>query len=190
MKRYWIVVSALLAVLSLSVAVAADTYTVDPRHTFPSYEVSHFGWSTQRGRFESVTGAITLDREARTGTVEISIDVASVSTGEPKLDQHLKHEDFFHAAMYPTVTFKSTRMHFEGDTPVAVDGELTMRGVTRPVTLTITSFHCAPNPYRKKDACGADAVATVKRSDFGMIYALPGLGDEVKLLINVEAFKN
>ena len=153
MKRYRPVIIALLALVSMSVAAAADTYTVDPRHTFPSYEVSHFGWSTQRGRFENVTGKITLDREARTGSVDISIDVNSVSTGVPKLDQHLKHEDFFHASMYPTVTFKSTRMHFDGDTPVSVDGELTMRGVTRPVILTITSFHGwrrrRPRPARR-----------------------------------------
>jgi polyisoprenoid-binding protein YceI len=171
-------------------ALAADSYTIDPRHTHPTYEVNHFGWSTQRGRFDNVTGKVTLDRAAKRGTLEVSIDVASVSTGVDKLDEHLRSEDFFNVAKYPTMTFKSKQVNFNGDKPASVDGELTLLGVTKPLTLTITSFHCAPNPFAKKEACGADAVATIKRSEFGMNTLLPGLGDEVKLLINVEAFKD
>lgn len=171
-------------------ALAADSYTIDPRHTFPSYEISHFGWSTQRGRFEKVSGKVTLDRAARHGTVEVSIDVASVSTGVDKLDEHLRSEDFFNAAQHPVMIFKSRRVNFAGDKPASVDGDFTLLGVTRPLTLTINSFHCAPNPFAKKEACGADAVATIKRSEFGMTAYLPGLGDEVKLVINVEALKD
>jgi polyisoprenoid-binding protein YceI len=171
-------------------AFAADSYTIDPRHTHPTYEVNHFGWSTQRGRFDNVTGKIVLDRAGKSGTVDLSIDVASISTGVDKLDEHLRSEEFFNVAQYPAMMFKSKRVNFAGDKPASVNGELTMLGVTKPLTLTITAFHCAPNPFAKKEACGADAVATIKRSEFGMKTLLPGLGDEVKLLINVEAFKD
>jgi polyisoprenoid-binding protein YceI len=185
-----LLITAALGTTLAAPAIAAESYTIDPNHTHPSYEISHFGWSIQRGRFDKVTGKVVLDRAAKTGTVDATIDVASVSTGVAKLDEHLKSEDFFHVAVHPTMTFKSRKVIFSGDKPVAAEGEFTMLGVTRPLTLTIGSFHCAPNPFAKKDACGADAVATIKRSDFGMKTFLPGLGDEVKLLINVEAFKD
>jgi polyisoprenoid-binding protein YceI len=171
-------------------ALAADSYTIDPRHTFPTYEIDHFGWSTQRGRFEKVSGKVVLDRAAKRGTLEVSIDAASVSTGVDKLDEHLRSEEFFDAARHPLMTFKSKQVNFSGEKPVSVDGDFTMLGVTRPLSLTINRFHCAPNPFAKKEACGADAVATLKRSEFGMNTLLPGLGDEVKLLINVEALKD
>lgn len=185
-----------LALLSLSALFAApvfaapENYTIDPRHTLPAYEVNHLGFSTQRGRFNTTSGKITLDRAAKSGTVQVSIDTSSVSSGVPKLDEHLRGEDFFDVAQHPTMTFKSSNLKFNGDVPVAAEGELTIRGVTKPVTLTITSFKCGPNPIAKKDACGADANTNVKRSDFGMKFALPALGDDVKLLINVEAFKD
>ena len=169
---------------------AADSYTVDPNHTHPSYEINHFGWSTQRGRFDKVSGKISLDRAAKSGTVDITIEVASVSTGVSKLDDHLKSEDFFNAAKFPAMTFKSKAVHFSGDKPASVDGELTLLGVTKPVTLVIAAFQCAPNQFVKKEACGADATANIKRSEFGMTKYVPGLGDDVKLLINVEAFKD
>jgi polyisoprenoid-binding protein YceI len=169
---------------------APENYTIDPKHTLPSFEINHLGFSTQRGRFNSTSGKITLDREAKRGTVLVTIDTASVDTGVAKLEEHLRAEDFFNVAQYPTMTFKSNNMKFNGDVPVAAEGELTMLGVTKPVTLTLTSFKCGPNPVAKKDACGADATATVKRSDFGMKYGLPAVGDEVKLMINVEAFKD
>jgi polyisoprenoid-binding protein YceI len=181
---------ALLAALLAAPAFAAETYIIDPRHTLPSYEIDHFGWSTQRGRFERVSGKITLDRAAKTGTVEVVIDVASVSTGVAKLDEHLRNPDFFDVARYPTMTFRSERIVFDGERPAAVPGVFTLLGVTRPVTLTITFFHCAPNTFAKKEACGANAVATIRRTEFGMTRYAPGLGDEVKLLINVEAFKD
>ena len=183
-------VIALLGAAVAAPALAAESYTIDPRHTLPMYEINHFGWSTQRGRFKSVNGKIVLDRAAKTGTVDVVIDVASVDSGVDKLDEHLRSEDFFNVAKYPTMTFKSKKVVFSGDRPASVPGELTLLGVTKPVTLTINAFHCAPNQFAKKDACGADAVAIVKRTDFGMSTFAPGLGEEVKLLINVEAFKD
>jgi polyisoprenoid-binding protein YceI len=181
---------ALLGALLVGPAHGAETYTIDPRHTHPSYEINHFGWSLQRGRFDHVTGKITLDRVARTGTVDVIIDAVSISSGVAKLDEHLRNEDFFNVAKYPTMTFTSTQIVFDGDRPASVPGELTLLGVTKPLTLTINAFHCAPNAFAKKDACGADAVATIRRTEFGMTKHAPGLGDEVKLLINVEAFRD
>lgn len=171
-------------------ALAAESYTVDPRHTFPSFEIDHLGFSTQRGRFNKTTGKITLDRQAGTGTVEIAIDTASVDTGLDKLEEVLRSDEFFDAARHPTLIFKSGAVKFSSDRISSVDGELTILGVTRPVTLTVHAFHCGVNPVYKKEACGADATATIKRSDFGMTKFLPALGDEVKLRINVEAFKD
>jgi polyisoprenoid-binding protein YceI len=181
---------ALLGAVVAAPAFAADSYTIDPRHTMPVYEIDHFGWSTQRGRFKGVNGKIVLDRATKTGTVDVVIDVASVDTGVEKLDEHLRSEDFFHVAKHPTMTFKSKKVVFSGDKPASVPGELTLRGVTKPVTLTINAFHCAPNPFAKKEACGADAVATIKRTEFGMTTMAPGLGDMVKLVIPIEAFKD
>ena len=183
------------AILMLSAGIlsapagAVDTYSVDLRHTHPSYEISHFGWSIQRGRFDNVTGTIVLDRAAKSGSVDVRIEVSSVSTGVSKLDEHLKSEDFFNAAKYPTITFKAPKIVFNGDTPSAVPGEMTILGVTKPVALDVTHFSCGQHPMLKKEVCGAEASATIKRSEFGMITYLPGLGDEVKLLINVEALK-
>ncbi|MCW5622093.1 MAG: polyisoprenoid-binding protein [Burkholderiales bacterium] len=189
MKKTHVFVT-LLAVAVAAPALAAETYTIDPNHTLPVYEINHFGWSTQRGRFNKVSGKITLDRSAKTGSMQVTIDVASVDSGVAKLDEHLTSEDFFDVAKHPTMSFKADKIVFEGDKPKSVPGQFTLLGVTKPLTLTINSFHCAHNAFAKKDACGADAVATIKRSDFGMDTYLPGLGDEVKLLINVEAFKD
>jgi polyisoprenoid-binding protein YceI len=184
-----LLIATLVATLAAP-ALAADTYSIDPGHTHPSFEISHFGWSTQRGRFDKVSGKLTLDRAAKTGSVDVTIDVTSISTGVAKLDEHLKSEDFFNAAKYPTITFKSKKLNFTGDKPSSVDGEITLLGVTKPLTLAISAFQCAPNQFIKKEVCGADATGTIKRTEFGMAKYAPNLGDDVKLLINVEASKD
>lgn len=187
---YTRIASLALGSLVAGTAVAApETYSIDPTHTFPSFEVSHLGFSTQRGRFDTSGGRIVLDRAVRSAKVEITINAKSISTGVAKLEDHLRNADFFDVANHPTITFTSTGAKFDGDKLAALDGQLTMRGVTRPVTLTVTSFHCGLNPIVKKQACGADATATIKRSEFGINYALPAVGDQVKLLIQVEAHK-
>lgn len=183
--------AVILAGLLAGTAYAApETYTIDSTHTFPSFEINHLGFSTQRGRFNKTTGTLVLDRAARKATVDISIDADSISTGLEKLETHLRTEDFFDVAKYPTITFKSTGARFKGDKLARISGDLGMHGVTKPVTLTVTAFHCGYNPVYKKDACGADAVTTIKRSDFGINYALPAVGDEVRLFIQIEAHKN
>lgn len=188
MKKH--LLATVLGVVVAAPAFAAESYTIDSNHTLPVYEINHFNWSTQRGRFNKVTGKIVLDRAAKTGKMDVTIDVASVDSGVAKLDEHLLSEDFFNAAQHPTMTFKADRIQFEGDKPKSVPGQFTLLGVTKPLTLAISSFHCAENPFAKKMACGANAVGTIKRSEFGMTTYTPGLGDEVKLLINVEAFKD
>ncbi len=186
---------SLLAVLTISAALpfsalAADSYTVDPAHTYPHFSVSHLGFSTMQGRFDKTSGKVTLDRAAKTGSVDIAIETASVSTGFAKRDDHLRSPDFFNAAEFPTISYKSTAFRFKGDVPASVDGNLTMAGVTRPVTLNIDAFKCGTNPMNKKDQCGAAASAQIKRSDFGIKYGLPAVGDDVKLVFEIEAIKN
>ena len=180
---------AIAATLSTAAFAAPETYTIEGTHTFPRFEYSHFGYSTQLSRFDKTTGTITLDKAAKTGSVDVTIDTTSVNTGYPLFNQHIQGEDFFDTAKYPTITYKSTKVNFDGDKPATIEGNLTVKGITKPVTLTVTSFHCMPHPMLKKDACGANATATIKRSEFNAGKYAPYVGDEVKLTIAVEAFK-
>lgn len=180
---------AIAATLSTAAFAAPETYTIEGTHTFPRFEYSHFGYSTQLSRFDKTTGTITLDKAAKTGAVNVTIDTTSVNTGYPLFNQHIQGEDFFDTAKYPTITYKSTKVNFDGDKPATIEGNLTVKGVTKPVTLTVTSFHCMPHPMLKKDACGANATATIKRSEFNAGKYAPYVGDDVKLTIAVEAFK-
>jgi len=189
MNRFAIA-AGLAAVLATAPAFAAESYSLDSSHTFPSFEVNHFGYSIQRGRFNKTAGKITLDTAAKTGTVDITIDAASVDTGLDKLEKHLRGEDFFNVDMFPTITFKSDKFTFDGNKVKSVSGNLTMRGVTKPVTLTAAYFNCAVHPMARKPACGGDFVTTLKRSEFGMNYARAAVADDVTLRIQVEALKD
>lgn len=188
-QRSSLVALLLAASLPLS-AYAADSYTIDPPHTFPRFMISHLGFSTMQGRFDKTSGKITLDRAAKKGTMDISIEAGSISTGFAKRDEHLRSPDFFNAVEFPTITYKSSSIKFKGDVPASVEGELTLLGVTKPVTLSIDEFKCGSNPMNKKDECGAAASAQFKRSDFGMKFGLPGIGDDIKLVFEVEAYKD
>ncbi len=181
----------LAAAITLSSAAyaAPETYVIDQNHTKPRFEYNHLGYSTQLSRFDTVTGTITLDRAAHTGSVEVTIDAQSVNTGSPLFNGHIQGEDFFDTGKYPTITFKSSKMGFDGDKPTSVEGNLTIKGITKPVVLVITSSQCMPHPMAKKDACGANAIAVVKRSDFNMAKYVPYVSDEVTLTIPVEAIK-
>jgi polyisoprenoid-binding protein YceI len=191
MNMHKSVFAAILVSIALPLsAFAADSYTIDPLHTYPRFRINHLGFSTMQGRFDKTTGKVTLDRAAKTGSVELAIETASVSTGFVKRDDHLKSPDFFNAAEFPTITYKSTAIHFKGDTPSSVEGNLTISGVTKPVTFTIDAFNCGANPMNKKEECGADASADIKRSDFGVKYGVPNIGDDVKLVLEIEAIKD
>ncbi|MBC3869846.1 YceI family protein [Undibacterium oligocarboniphilum] len=188
MKLHPMIIAALFA----SAAPAfADTYNVDPSHTYPSFEADHFGGlSVWRGKFTKNSGKITLDRAAKTGTVDITIDANSIDFGHEKLNEHARSKEMFNVAQFPTATYKGTSIKFNGDTPVAVQGEFTLLGVTRPLTLTINKFKCIQHPMLKKEVCGADASAEFKRTDFGLNYGIAyGFAPEVKLAIEVEAIK-
>jgi polyisoprenoid-binding protein YceI len=167
----------------------SETYVIDTNHTKPRFEYSHFGYSTQLSRFDRVNGTITIDRAAKTGVVDVVIDAKSVNTGSPLFNEHIQGEDFFSTAKYPNIVFKSTKMNFDGSKLAQVEGNLTIKGVTKPVVLVVTSMLCMPHPMMKKDACGANAIAVVKRSDFNMGKYAPYVGDEVTLTIPVESLK-
>jgi polyisoprenoid-binding protein YceI len=175
--------------VSMSAAAAPETYVIDGSHTFPRFEYSHFGYSNQVSRFDKTSGKIVLDRAAKTGSVDVTIDTTSVNTGYPLFNDHIQGEDFFDTKKYPAITFKSSKLNFNGDKLASVDGNLTIKGVTKPVTLTVTSFQCMPHPMLKKDACGANAVTKIKRSEFNAGKYAPYVGDEVTLTIAVESAK-
>ena len=171
------------------VQAAPETYAIDNTHTFPRFAYSHFGYSTQLSRFNKTSGSIVIDRAAKTGSVDVNIDMTSVDTGYATFNEHIQGEDFLHTAKFPTATFKSTKLKFKGDKPVAINGDLTIKGITKPVTLKVDSFHCMPHPIVKKDACGANASTTIKRSEFNAGKYAPHVSDEVTLTIAVEAVK-
>ncbi len=194
MKR----VVALIA-LSLPLAAVAQTesYTLDPTHTYPNFTVEHWQLSMMYGRFNKSSGKFSFDRKAKTGSVELAIETASIDTGDnekgarPRArDEHLRAADFFNAAEFPRITFRSTRVAFGAELPASVEGNLTMNGVTRPVSLQFERFKCITNPFNKTDRCGGNATGKIKRSDFGMKYGIPNVGDEIALNVEFEGDKD
>ena len=189
MKSHYLLVALLPLTLPLSSWAAPEKYTLDEAHTYPSFEINHLGFSTMRGRFDKVSGSVHIDVAAKTGSVLVNIDPASINTGLQKRDDHLRSDSFFDVAKYPGITFKSNKLKFQGAQLIGADGELTLLGVSKPVSLNISHFKCAMHPMYKREYCGADASATIKRSDFGMNTYLGAIGDEIKLDIEIEAAK-
>ena len=182
--------TALILAASIAPAMAApETFVVEGTHTFPRFSYSHFGYSTQLSRFNKTSGKVIYDKAAKTGSVDIVIDTKSVDTGYATFDEHIQGEDFLDTAKYPTATFKSTKVNFDGDKPASIEGQLTLKGVTKPVTLTVSSFHAMPHPMLKKDAIGANAWTVVRRSEFNAGKYAPYVGDEVRIDIAIEAIK-
>ena len=190
MKHLMIAAGALATLFSYSAFAAASTYQFDPDHTYPSFEADHIGGlSVWRGKFDKSQGTVTLDRAAGTGTVEVTTDITSVHTGNANLDQYLQTDQFFDATKFASATYKGT-IKFDGDKPVAVVGNLTLHGVTRPLTLNIDSFKCMPHPMLKREVCGVDAAGEFDRSDFGVDFGKAyGFGMKTRLLISAEALK-
>ena len=184
------ILTAALIGVSAAAHAAPETYTIDNGHTFPRFSYSHFGFSTQVSRFNKTSGTVVFDGAAKTGAVDVTIDTTSVDTGFALFNGHIQGSDFLDTANYPTATFKSTAVHFTGDAPSSVDGNLTIKGVTKPVTLTVTSFKHGVNPIVNKDEIGANATVTIKRSDFGAGKYAPNVGDEVTITLAIEALKN
>ena len=182
-----ILIATLLAASATS-AIAA-TYNIDPTHTYPSFEADHMGLSVWRGKFDKTSGTVNLDAAAQTGALDVKIDASSIDFGFDKMNSHAKGADMFNVEKFPTITYTSKSFKFEGDKLVAVDGELTLLGVTKPVALKVSKFKCIMHPRLKREVCGADASAEFKRSDFGLNYGLPNFSPEVKLAIQIEAIK-
>lgn len=184
------IAAAALALASVSAIAAPTAYNIEPGHTYPSFEADHMGISFWRGKFNKTSGTVTLDRAAKTGTIDITVDTSSLDFGHAKMNDHAKGKDMFNVEKFPTATFKSNTIKFNGDVPVAAEGEFTLLGVTKPLTLTINKFKCIEHPMLKREVCGADATGQFNRSDFGLNYGVPrGFSPEVKLAIQVEALK-
>lgn len=174
--------------LAFAAQAAPVTYQVEPSHTFVHFSYKHLGLSTQSQRFNKSQGTVTLDQEAKTGNIDMKVDTRSVSTGFALFDEHIQGKDYFDTAQFPEATFVSKDIQFDGDKPVSAQGDLTIKGITKPVTMTIESFLTMPqHPMLKKPALGADGKITVKRSDFGMPANVPHVGDEVTIRIALEA---
>ena len=181
--------AALLATAALAQAQSVN-YAIDPTHTFVTYEIGHFGTSTNRGRFDKKEGMVTLDKAAKTGKVEITFDIASVNTGVGPMDAHLKGDDFFSAAKFPTAKFVGDKFVFSGDKVSEVSGQLTLKDKTNPVTLKATQFNCYQNPMLKREVCGGDFETTIDRTAYGMNYGIQwGFPKDVRLVVQVEAVK-
>lgn len=179
--------AALATLVSTTAFAAPQTYTIDPTHTYPRFSYDHMGFSKQILRFNKTSGTVVLDKAAKTAEVNVEIDMTSIDTGYDTFNGHLRGPDFFDTEMFPTATFKSTKVNFEGDKPTSVEGELTIKGITKPVTLEITSFTNKAHPMLKKDTIGANATAVIKRSDFDAGKYAPAVSDEVTLDIALEA---
>jgi polyisoprenoid-binding protein YceI len=182
---------AMLAFMTGSAIAVPVTYDVDPNHTYPSFEADHFGGlSVWRGKFDKSAGKIVLDKDKASGTVDITIDAASIDFGHAKLNEHAKSAEMFDVEKFPTAIYKGTLAKFKDGAPTEVEGQFTLHGVTKPVKLSINQFKCVMNPMIKKEVCGADASATINRSDFGVSFGDKyGFKQEVKLLIQVEGIR-
>lgn len=193
MKTTLLIATLLSATVSMAANAAESTYMLDPTHTYPSFETDHFGGvSVWRGKFNKTSGTVVLDRAARTGSVDLTIQVDSIDFGHDEMNRHAKAADMFDAAKYPVATYKGRFSQFREGKPSEVRGDLTLRGVTRPVVLKIDRFKCVdPHPMNKVETCGADVSGSFKRNDFGLNFALDmGFSPDVKLRIQVEALKS
>jgi len=185
--------------LPLAAAAQVESYNIDPIHTIPYWETDHLGYATMRGHFNKISGNFTIDRAAKTGALEIIIQTASLNTGDTDRearsrtrDEHLRSPDFFNVAEFPTMTYRATSVKFADDSPDVIEGNLTLLGVTRPVSLKIERWRCGPDPRTagKRYQCGGNATGLFKRSDFGMKFGLPtAIGDEVKLWMSFYGFR-
>jgi len=183
------VVAVTFSAIGTTASAESATYAVDPTHTFVTWEVKHFGTSTSHGRFDKKSGTITLDKAAKTGKVELSIDMTSMNTGVAQFDKHLSGDDFFSAEKFPEAKFIGSTFTFDGDKVASIAGTLTLRGKANPVVLKATSYGCYQSPYLKREVCGGDFETTIARSQYDINYGLPGIPDSVRLLIQVEAIK-
>ena len=181
--------TALASAFATSAFAAPVSYGVEPNHTYANFSYNHMGLSTQISKFNKTSGTIVYDKAAKTGSVDITIDMTSVDTGSNLFNSHIQGADFLDTGKFPTATFKSTKVVFEGDAPATIEGNLTIKGVTKPVTLKLTHFVNTEHPMMKKDAIGADASVVIKRSEFNAGKYAPAVGDDVTITVSLEALK-
>ena len=188
-----IVVASVIMCLPVVGYSAPERYTIDPTHTYPHFKISHLGFSTMQGRFNKSSGELSIDKANNTGSVKIAIDARSVDTGFKKRDDHLRSPDFLNAAEFPEITYESSKVTINADNSAQVEGTLTIMGTSKPVSLAVSKMHCGIHPMdptKKKYVCGFDATTMIKRSDFGIKYGIPAIGDEMALSFEVEAVRN
>lgn len=188
--RSRILLALFFAARAVGAQAAEESFSIDQSNTFPSFEVGHMGFATQSGRFNRTSGVVVMDEQKKSGKVDITIDANSVYTGIGPLDDALRKLDFLNVAQYPTLAFRSSQFRFDSDQLVGVDGTLTMLGVTRPISLTVTHYQCGPDAASGKFVCDVDAVASFRRSDHGMTAFIPMVSDDVKLRIKVRAARD
>ncbi len=180
-----------IAVVALAGALptwaAPESYRVDPDHSIPTFEVSHLGLASVRGLFAKIKGNISLDRAAKTGELEIVIDTASVMTNLERRDKLIR--EWFKVEQFPTMVYRAKSLKFSGEDVVSADGELTWLGVTKPVSLNVTHFKCIVHPVNKRQICGADGTAQIKRADFGLAGVSNSVSEEVRVIFGIEAIK-
>ncbi|MGO3740661.1 YceI family protein [Kerstersia sp.] len=181
--------AALTLGATLPAFAAPVTYVLDGTHTAVSFSYRHVGLSTQTSRFNNATGTIVLDTAAKTGKVNITVDTRSVNTGLESFNGHIQAKDFLDTAAYPTATFVSDKVVFDGERPVAIDGKLTIKGITQDVTVTIDDVVLADHPMAKKPALGAAGSVKLTRSEFDMGKFVPVNSDEVTLRVTLEAIQ-
>jgi polyisoprenoid-binding protein YceI len=188
MKKMFAVLA--VAAVVAAPAVAADTYTIDPEYTIPTFEVEHLGFTTQRGRFGKTEGKVMLDFAAKKGLVEFIIHTNTLDMGSQAWTIHVSSAGLFNVEQYPTITYKSDDLVFDGGKVVAANGQLTLLGATNPVKVNVDRFNCGVNPMNKKAMCSGNITATIKRSEFGMVKYIPTVSDEIKISVPVEAYKD
>jgi polyisoprenoid-binding protein YceI len=188
--RTTLIAAALATSFFTTARAEVATYNVDPSHTFVTFEVTHFGTSTNRGRFDKKIGVIVIDKVAKSGKVELVLETNSINTGTPTFDKHLQSDNFFNSAVFPEAKFVSSKFTFAGEKVTEVAGQLTLLGKTNPVVLKATNFNCYMNPVLKREVCGGDFQTIIQRSDYGMGWGIDlGIPAAVKLAIQVEAVK-
>lgn len=183
-------IATTLAIAALGAQAQSASYAVDPTHTFATFEIDHFGASTNRARFDKKSGSVQLDKAGKSGKVELTIETSSINSGTAAFDKHLQSKDFFNVAEFPTAKFVGDKFVFNGDKVSEVSGSLTLLGKTHPVTLKASKFNCYMNPMLKVEVCGGDFETTIVRSTYGMNWGLNfGFSDNVRLVVQVEAVK-
>ena len=190
MRFPFLAIAAAAVLTAGAVQAESATYAVDPTHTFATSEISHFGASVNRGRFDKKEGSVQLDKAAKTGKVELTLHIGSINTGTAPFDKHLQSAEIFDAAKFPTAKFVGDKFTFDGDKVTAVSGNLTIKGKTQPVTFKANQFSCYDSPMLKREVCGGDFETTIDRTAFGVDYGVQyGFPKSVRIVAQIEAVK-